>query len=234
METMHHEPGRIELLATVAHEIRNPLAAIQCAVRVLEAPNQATSTLEQARAIIHRQVLRIARLSDDLLSAGYMQTGKLALLKERIDLRRIVKAAVEASRPQLDASHQKLILRLPSDPVDIDADPIRVTQVITNLLDNSAKYSERGGTVAVSVESTVSDVMIRVVDQGIGITAEFLPRVFELFVQADQVRALPGQGMGIGLSLVKRIVELHQGTVQAFSAGPGLGSTFTVRLPRNI
>lgn len=231
---MHQEPGRIELLATVAHELRSPLAVIQCAVRILDAPNQATAAREQARAAIDRQVLRIARISDDLLSAGYLATGKLELHKEHIDLRKIVNVSVEACRPQLDACHHRLILRLPAGPVEVEADPVRITQVLTNLLDNSAKYSEYGGTIDVSLEESPSEVTIRVVDEGIGITAEFLPRVFDLFVQADQARARSRHGMGIGLSVVKRIVELHRGTVDASSAGSGLGSTFTVRLPRKV
>lgn len=230
METMHR--GRIELLATVAHELRNPLAAIQCAVRVLGAPGQASSAREQARALIDRQVMRIARISDDLLSVGYVATGKLDLRKERIDLREVIHAAVETCRHRLDAGHHTLILRLPSAPLDIEADPARLVQVFTNLLENSAKYSERNGRIIVSAEATHTDVAVRITDRGIGISAELLPRVFDLFVQADQARAGVRSGMGIGLNLVRRIVELHEGTVHAFSAGPGLGSTFTVRLSR--
>lgn len=228
---MHQEQNRIELLATVAHELRNPLAAIQCAVRVLEAPNQPRTMLEQARAVIGRQVLRIARISDDLLSTSYMATGKLELRTERVDVRDIVRAAIETCRPQLDAGHCTLIVRMPSESVDIDADPVRLTQVLTNLLDNSAKFSERLGKIVVSVERSLADVSIRVADRGIGIAADFLPHIFDLFVQADQARARSYNGMGIGLSLVKRLVELHGGKVEVFSDGPGLGSTFTVRLP---
>lgn len=230
METI--QQGRIELLATVAHELRNPLAAIQCAVRVLGAPGQATSVREQARAVIDRQVLRIARISDDLLSVGYVATGKLELRKERIDLRQVIDAAVETCRPQLDAGHHTLILQLPSTPLDVDADSARLVQVFTNLLDNSAKYSECNGTIIISAEATHRDITVRITDRGTGISAELLPRVFDLFVQADQARARARSGMGIGLNLVKRIVELHEGDVDAFSAGPGLGSVFTIRLAR--
>ena len=234
METLSPRPDRIELLATVAHELRNPLAAIQCAVRVLEAPNQTHSTLAQARGVIGRQVVRIARITDDLLNASYAVTGKLTLHKERIDLRDIVRAAVETCRPQLDAGHHTLILRLPSEPVDIEADSTRLTQVVTNLLDNAAKFSDRLGKIVVAMECSEAEVLIRVVDRGIGIAPEFLPRVFDLFVQADQTRSRSTAGMGIGLNLVKRIVELHGGTVEAFSAGIGSGSSFTVRLPRHV
>jgi signal transduction histidine kinase len=234
METMQQESGRIELLAMVAHELRNPLAAIQCAVRILESPNQVDSALQQARAVISRQVLRISRISDDLLSAGSMAVGKIELRKERVDLRTVVHAAVETCRPQLDAGHHTLMLRLPSEPVEIDADPMRIAQVFTNLLDNAVKYSDQCGAIVVHVASAPHEVTIHVIDRGMGIAAEFLPRVFDLFVQADQARARAQSGMGIGLSLVKRIVELHHGTVGAFSAGVGSGSTFTVRLPTNV
>lgn len=229
---MHQEPGRIELLATIAHELRNPLAAIQCAVRVLGAPNQASSTLAHARAVIDRQVLRIARITDDLLSAAHLATGKLELRTERIDVRKIITAAIETCRPRIDAGSNRLILRLPLAPVEVEADPVWITQALTNLLDNSAKYSEREGTIVVSLESTQSEITLRVADRGMGIAAEFLPRIFDLFVQADEARARSSHGMGLGLSLVKRIVELHRGKVDAFSAGPGLGSTFTIRLPK--
>ena len=234
MKTLSARPDRIELLATVAHELRNPLAAIQCAVRVLEAPNQPHSTLEQARAVIGRQVLRIARISEDLLNASYVATGKLTLRKERVDLRDIARAAIETCRPQLDAGHHTLILRLPDEPVDIDVDPTRLTQVLTNLIDNAAKFSECLGKIVFSIGCTDGEVSIRVIDRGIGIAPDFLPRVFDLFAQADQDRARSNVGMGIGLNLVKRIVELHGGTVEVFSAGVGSGSAFTVRLPRNV
>ncbi|HEY4369015.1 MAG TPA: HAMP domain-containing sensor histidine kinase [Steroidobacteraceae bacterium] len=230
---MLQESGQTELLATVAHEMRNPLAAIQAAVRVLDKKDQTIARREQVRDLIDRQVLRIARLSDDLLSAGYMATGKLELRKERIDLRDVVNHAAEACRPQLEAGNFLVLLLLPPEPVTLEADPIRMTQVLTNLLDNSAKYSAHYGMIVVSVEDRRSEVTIRVVDHGIGIPTELLPRIFDLFVQADHPPSRSVHGMGIGLSVVRRIVELHQGTVEAFSAGPELGSTFTIHLPRN-
>lgn len=233
MEPLHHESRNTELLATVAHELRNPLAAIQCAVRVLEAPNQSDATLQQARAVISRQVTRIVRISDDLLSAGYIATGELELCKQRVDLHDVVQSAVEACRPQLDAGHHTLMLHLPAAPVEVIVDPIRITQVLTNLLDNAAKYSDPFGSIIVRVEGTRCAVTISVVDRGIGIAPEFLPRVFDLFARSDQSKIRPRAGMGIGLNLVKRLVELHHGTVEACSAGLGMGSTFTVWLPRS-
>jgi signal transduction histidine kinase len=234
METTLQHLDRIELLATVAHELRNPLTVIQFAVRAFEAPNRTSLTVEQARAVIGRQVLRIARISEDLLSASYVSTGKLDLHKEAIDLRDVVSAAVETCQPQLDAARHTLILRLPSQPVVLDIDAVRLTQVLTNLLDNAVKFSDRPGKIVVSIACSDTTVAIRVLDHGIGIAPEFLPHVFELFVQADEARARSNAGMGIGLNVVKRIVELHGGTVDVFSAGAGSGSTFTVRLPRNV
>ena len=230
--TLQHV-DRIALLATVAHELRNPLAAIQFAVRALEAPHPTSLTPEQARAVIDRQVLRIERLSEDLLSASYASTGKLELRKEIVDMRSMVRAAVETCQPQLDAANHALILCLPSQPILLDVDAVRLTQVLTNLLGNAAKFSDRCGEIVVGLERAESTVTIRVVDHGIGIAPDFLPHVFDLFAQADQARTRSNAGMGIGLNLVKRIVELHGGAVEVFSAGLGSGTTFTVRLPRD-
>jgi two-component system, sensor histidine kinase len=231
MEAIPNSPGRVEFLATVAHELRNPLAAIQAAVRVLE--NQAAPDRKEARALIDRQVLRIARLSDDLLDAGYLASGKPELQQEIVDLRDVINASADACRAQLEAGHYAVVLLLPPQPIMIRVDPLRMNQVLTNLLDNAAKYSEPYGMIVVSVEDTPAEVRLRVVDHGIGIPADDLPRVFDLFMQAQCAGARSRRGMGIGLNVVKRIVELHRGTVQAFSAGPDLGSTFTVRLPRH-
>ena len=231
MEALPHHPARTEILATVAHELRSPLAAIQAAVRVLD--NQAAPNHKEARALIERQVLQIARLSDDLLDAGYLASGQPELRKELVDLRRLINSAAEACRAQIEAGHFTVALLLPPQPVMIEVDPIRLIQVFTNLIDNATKYSEPFGMIAVTVEDASSEVSVRVVDHGIGILADALPRIFDLFAQTDSARARSRGGMGIGLSVVKRIVELHTGTVQAFSAGPDLGSTFTVRLPRH-
>jgi signal transduction histidine kinase len=232
-EAMGGHPLRMEWLATVAHELRNPLAAIQCAARVLDAPGQSLAMRKQARETLDRQVIRIARLSDDLLNVGYLASGHLELRKERIDVRSVVKAAAEACRPQLDAGHHTLMLRLPSRALKIDADPIRLLQVLTNLIDNAAKYSDCNAAIVLSIVEEPSHVTIRVSDRGMGIAAELLPRVFDLFVRAGGTSARSRFGMGIGLSLVKRIVELHEGSVVASSPGVGLGSTFNVRLPRS-
>lgn len=232
METTLQHHDRTELLATVAHEIRNPLSAILFAVRALEAPTLTPLKVEQVRGVIDRQVLRIARISEDLTSASYASTGKLDLRKEAVDLRDVVNAAVETCRPSIDGADHVLVLSLPSQPVVLDIDPVRVTQVLTNLLENAAKFSDRNGRIVVSFGYSDTTVSIRVLDHGIGISPEFLPHVFDLFAQGDQARARSNVGMGIGLNLVKRIVELHKGTVEVFSAGRGSGTTFTVHLPR--
>ncbi|HEY6644498.1 HAMP domain-containing sensor histidine kinase [Povalibacter sp.] len=233
METISHEPSRIDLLATVAHELRNPLAAIQAAVRVLDTHESASPSRKEARALIDRQVLRIARLSDDLLDAGYLTSGKPELRKELIDLRNLVNVATETCRPQVEAGHFAMVVLVPPEPVMIEADPLRISQVLINLLDNATKFSEPYGMIVIGIEDTPGVVSVRVVDHGIGIPPEVLPRIFDPFVQADSARTRSRCGIGIGLNVVKRIVELHRGTVQAFSAGPELGSTFTVRLPRH-
>ena len=233
METISHEPARVELLATVAHELRNPLAAIQAAVRVLDSHEPASPDRKEARALIDRQVLRIARLSDDLLEAGYLASGKPRLRTELIDLRDLVNATTETCRAQLDAGHFATVVLLPSQPVMIEADPLRITQVLINLLDNAAKFSEPYGMIVIGIEDTPGVVSLRVIDHGIGIPADVLPCIFDPFVQVDSTRTRSRRGIGIGLHVVKRIVELHGGTVHAFSAGPELGRTFTVRLPRH-
>jgi signal transduction histidine kinase len=227
----HAAPGRIEMLATLAHELRNPLAAIQSAMRALEGVETSAGLFQQACSLIDRQVRRIACITDDLLNASYLATGKLVVRKQRIDLTNTVIEAVECCRPLLDAGGHDLVLQLPPEAVAIAADPIRMVQVLTNLLDNAVKYSERHGAIVLSVEPRVSDVVIRLVDQGIGISANHLPHIFDLFVQADQPCGRTQGGLGIGLSLVKHIVELHGGTVEAFSAGLGTGSTFTLHIP---
>jgi signal transduction histidine kinase len=229
MEAIPHLPAKVELLATVAHELRSPLAAIQAAVRVLENGPDRT----EARALIDRQVLRIARLSDDLLDASYLAYGHPTLRKEIVDLRDLVNSAAEVCRAQLQAGHFAVVVLLPTQPVMIELDPLRMIQVLTNLLDNAAKYSEPYGMIVVRVEDMPGEVRLCVVDHGIGIPAQMLPRVFDLFVQVDPARMRSCRGIGIGLNVVKRIVELHGGSAQAFSAGPDLGSTFTVRLPRH-
>ena len=220
-----------EFLAMLAHELRNPLAPIQNAVAVLQHIDSDDERLIFARGIVGRQVNHLSRLVDDLLDVSRITLGKVKLQKERIDLAAIVARAVETSRPAIEARRHHLTLSLPSQPVPLEADPTRLAQVIGNLLLNAAKYTEEGGKIVLSAEKTESEVVMRVRDTGMGISAELLPRVFDLFIQGDRSLARAEGGLGIGLSLVRRLVEMHGGAVNAYSDGLGQGSEFVVRLP---
>jgi CheY-like chemotaxis protein len=173
----------------------------------------------------------MVRLVDDLLDVSRITTGKLQLRKERVDLATVVQNAVEATRPLIDAQGHKLTVTLPPAPVLLDADPTRLAQVFSNLLNNAAKYSEDGGDITLSAELAGDEVRVRVTDKGIGIAADHLPRIFEMFAQVDTAFDRSQGGLGIGLSLVKGLVEMHGGGVQAHSDGPGMGSQFVVCLP---
>ncbi len=222
--------GRDRFLAVLSHELRNPLAAFSNGLHLL-APLTRNSAPAQARqAMMARQLAQMARLVDDLLDISRITTGKLKLRKERVDLAVIARDAVEASRPLMAELGHELALALPPGPVWLDADAARLGQVFLNLLNNAAKYSERGGRVRLGVERQGAEAVVRVADSGIGIPAEHLPHVFEVFVQVDSEWQRAQGGLGIGLSLVKEFVELHGGRVEAHS-GPGAGSEFVVRLP---
>ena len=230
-----------EFLATMAHELRNPLAPVRTAVQVLKAKGPADPDLIWAREVIDRQVGQMARLLDDLLDVARITRNKLELRKERVDLATIVASAVETSRPHITAGGHELSLHLPPQPLYLDADPVRLAQVLANLLNNAAKYTERGGhiwltaTVADATEQTPAatspQVVVRVRDNGIGIAAPMLPQLFRMFAQATPALERAQGGLGIGLALVKGLVEMHGGTVDVRSDGPGLGSEFLVRLP---
>ena len=229
--------GRIELLATFAHELRNRLLVIQYAARGIGMKEAFIPSVAQAEtgALIERQVIQIRRFVDDLVDAGQWATGKLRLCKERADLLCVVDMAVETVQPIMIAGAHDLVLRLPSQPVYVHADPLRLAQVVVNLLDNAVKYSEPGGRIVVSIEHAAGEAVIRIADEGIGMPADLIPRVFDLFVQADHPTGSRFRaGLGIGLNLVKRIVELHSGSVEAQSGGPGQGSVFTVRIPADV
>jgi signal transduction histidine kinase len=221
----------MEHLVILAHEIRNPLAAIRSAVRILEEEEASECVVERARMIIDRQLNLITRLVDELSHGTDPTAAKLELRKERIDLARIVRIAVETCQPLIDAGGHRLVVRLPSGAVHAEADGARLVQVFVNLLDNAAKCSEFFGEIVLSVEHCGREIVIRVQDKGIGMHPDMLPYVFEPFMQVGY--SLDGRrgGLGIGLSLVKRIVESHGGMVEAHSAGLGCGSVFAVRLP---
>jgi PAS domain S-box-containing protein len=219
-----------EFLATLAHELRNPLAPIRNGLQVIRlAPDRAAR--EQARTLSERQLAQMVRLVDDLLDVSRISTGKLELRRERVPLAAVVAGAVETSRPLIDHLGHALTVTLPDRPVLVDADPTRLAQVFSNLLNNSAKYMDRGGHIRLTAEQQGDDVVVSVKDTGIGIPAGHLPRIFEMFSQVDTSLERSHGGLGIGLTLVKRLVEMHGGRIEARSEGPGRGAEFVVRLP---
>ena len=220
-----------EFLAMLAHELRNPLAPIRNAVQILRLKGPFLPELQWARDVIDRQVQQMTRLVDDLLDVSRITRGKIELRKERIELVTVVKSAVEASRPLIEKQGHELTVLIPPEPIHLEADLTRLSQVLLNLLDNAAKYTDRGGRIWLTAERQNEQVLIRVKDTGIGIPPEMLPRIFEMFTQVDPSLERSQSGLGIGLMLVQRLVEMHGGTVEAHSAGPGMGSEFVLRLP---
>jgi len=219
-----------QFIATLAHELRNPLAPIRTAVAILGREGAAEPDRAWSRAVIERQVAHMARLVDDLLDVTRVSSGKLLLRRERITLAAAVSAALETSRPALEAAGHKLVTRMPGAQAMLDADPTRLAQVLSNLLNNAAKYTAPGGTVELSADQAGGEVIIAVVDNGRGFPPELARQIFEPFAQWAPAQH-SAAGLGIGLSLVRGIVELHGGAVSAVSEGPGKGSRFEVRLP---
>jgi PAS domain S-box-containing protein len=221
-----------EFLAMLSHELRNPLAPILNAVQFLIETHEDQNPLrQQARAIIQRQAGQLARLVDDLLEVSRVTTGRIQLHLERLDLRGIVKNAVESVRSLIDRQRHELSESLSPQPIWVYADAARLEQVVVNLLNNAAKYTNEGGDIWLSVEQEGDEAVLRVRDTGIGIAPELLPRIFDLFAQADRSLDRSYGGLGIGLTLVRRLVEMHRGRVDAHSAGLGRGSEFTIHLP---
>lgn len=221
-----------EFLAMLAHELRNPLAPIRNAVQLLKIQEITEPKLAWSCNVIDRQVTHMARLLDDLLDMARIMQGKIRLKFERLELSDIVNNAVETSRPLIESRDQQLIISQTTMPPQwINGDRIRLAQVLSNLLNNAAKYTGEGGKIMLSVTRKDADVVIEVQDTGIGIATDILPQIFDLFTQADHTLAHSQGGLGIGLTLVRQLVEKHGGTVTAKSAGVGQGSTFTVRLP---
>jgi signal transduction histidine kinase/CheY-like chemotaxis protein len=220
-----------EFLALLAHELRNPLAPIRNGLQILRLRGQDASAMEQVCSMMERQVGQMVRLVDDLLDVSRITRGKLALRKERTDLAVALRHAVETSRPIIEAAGHDLSISLPAGPVFVNADPNRLAQVFTNLLNNSAHFTNPGGKIWLNVAVQGGDVVATVKDNGVGIAPELLPRVFDAIAQADRSPWPPQGGLGIGLALVRGLVENHGGTVEAHSDGPGQGSEFVVRLP---
>ncbi len=220
-----------EFMALLSHELRNPLSPILNALAILRQIRTSDPVIEQAGNIINRQVVQMVRLVDDLLDISRITKGKLRLTRETVELRVIANRAAETARPLMDARRHDFSVSLPTGPLWVEADPARLEQVVVNLLNNAAKYTDPGGLVRMSVQQEGSEAVIRVRDNGVGIAPEMLPRIFDLFNQVEGTLSRSHGGLGIGLALVRKLVEMQEGRVQAQSGGPGKGSEFTVKLP---
>ena len=220
-----------EFLAVLSHELRNPLAPVRNAVGILKLKSPDEPELRWAREIIERQVHQMTRLIDDLLDVSRITQDRLELRREQVALAQVLGEAVEMSRPLISQEGHDLDVSVPPDPVLLHADGARLTQVFANLLNNAAKYTPAGGRIALCAWCEESDVVVSVRDNGVGIAPDMLPQVFEMFLQVDRSEGRARGGLGIGLTLVKRLVTLHDGTVEAKSDGLGAGSEFLVRLP---
>lgn len=218
-------------LATLSHELRNPLAPIRTAARLLEVPNVAPTQLARAQAIITRQVTHMSSLLDDLLDVSRITRGAFALKKKRVEIKKLLDDAVEAVQPAMDAKQHTLRVEVPKIPVVLQVDPVRMTQVLTNLLTNAAKYTPAGGLVTTGGRLEGQELLLFVRDNGVGIAPAMLPQIFNMFTQAESAGAAPEGGLGIGLALVKGLVQLHGGRIAATSPGLGQGSEFIVSLP---
>ena len=219
-----------EFLALLGHELRNPLAPLRNALHVLLQPELDQIVLRRVKEMMEKQVNHLTRLVDDLLDVARISQGKIELLKEPVDLAVAAKNAVESVRPLLDARNHRLTVSLPEEPIFVEADPTRLEQILVNLLNNAAKYTKHGGQISLSAGLEGAQAVIRVRDNGVGIPRELLPKIFNLFAQAETTLDRSQGGLGIGLTLVKKLVELHGGSVAAHSEGQDRGSEFIVRL----
>ncbi|MGZ5050594.1 MAG: PAS domain-containing protein [Methylobacter sp.] len=228
-----HEADRRkdEFLATLAHELRNPLAPISNGLHILQMPGVGSGTAEDIHKMMERQIKHLVRLVDDLMEVSRITRGKIELRKERIDLAEVLQCAIETSRPIINAARHQLDIELSAEPFFLEADKIRLAQVFANLLNNAAKYTPEGGRIWLSTRREDSNVLISVRDNGIGIPADMLPKVFDLFTQVGRTYNRAQSGLGIGLTLVQHLVKLHGGSVETKSEGVGKGSEFIVRLP---
>jgi signal transduction histidine kinase len=222
---------QIHFLATVAHELRNPLAPIRAAAELLNRASTDEVLLQRLQMVIERQVGHMSRLIDDLLDGSRVSIGKFRLQHSNFDLAGILSVAIETCQPEMDKRFQDLKLQLPLEPLNVHGDPIRLAQVFNNLLDNASKYTPKGGQITLTAQSQGPWLIITVADNGIGITTEALPHIFDLFVQGTHAMAISNRGLGIGLAVVRELVIAHGGTVTAHSAGIAQGSELVVRLP---
>lgn len=220
-----------EFLATLAHELRNPLAPIRNALEILRMTDNNGATIEHVRAMMERQLGQMVRLIDDLLDVSRITRGKLTLRRERVELASIVEYAIDTTRPLIDSFQHELSVTLPHETVTLDADPMRLAQVFANLLNNAAKYTDPHGHIWLTAVRRGQELVVTVRDTGVGIPTEILPSIFDMFTQGDRSLEKSQGGLGIGLTLVKRLVEMHGGTVDAHSEGTGKGTEFVVSLP---
>jgi signal transduction histidine kinase len=227
VEREHREMA--DYMAVVAHELRNPLVPIRTAAALLGQVR--TEEIPRLQLIIERQVTRIAGLIADLVDVARVDSGKLRLQRQVVDMRAIVTEAVDDCRPAMNARSQHLEMDLPPVAIDVDGDPGRLVQIVCNLLDNASKYTQSAGVVGLSITQVGNDLSLIVSDNGIGISAAALPRLFERFVQEPHAADFNRAGLGIGLAVVRELVQAHGGVVEARSEGPGRGSQFIVTLP---
>jgi PAS domain S-box-containing protein len=221
-----------EFLAMLSHELRNALAPVANALLILRLAHDTNRPVPgKAHALLERQVRHMSRLVDDLREISAIEAGRMRLKPDRVDLREVVQRSLEAVMSAFAHRNHQVSVALPAEPIWLDADAIRIEQVVVNLLSNAATYTQDGGSIAVIAGHAQDRAELRVADSGIGIATELLPRVFDLFERADSAREHSRKGLGIGLNVVKRIVDLHGGSVEARSAGPGTGSEFVVSLP---
>jgi PAS domain S-box-containing protein len=221
-----------EFLASLSHELRTPLVPLRNALDELRRSGGDPLVAGRAYAIMERQLFHLVRLTDDLLDVSRITRNKIELRRERIDLRLVLQSALETTQPLIAVAGQILTTDLPREPVWVYADFTRLAQAISNLLNNAVKYTPRGGRITLRAVEDDGDVMIHVSDTGVGIAPAVLPHIFDMFMQADDPLGQPRDGLGIGLTLAKRLIELHDGRIQAKSEGTGMGTTFTIRLPR--
>lgn len=220
-----------QFIATLAHELRNPLAPIGNALHLLEMAGDRPEVAASARQMMARQLKQLVRLVDDLLDVSRITTGKLVLKKEQVELHKIIENAIEIARPVIESRGHGFTVDLPPEPIYLYGDETRLAQVFSNLLNNAAKYTDRNGNISLKVDVAGNTVAVSVCDNGIGIAPETLNDIFEMFTQAIMPHDRTQSGLGVGLALALRLVEMHDGTIEAYSAGLGKGSRFTVRLP---
>ena len=220
-----------EFLAMLAHELRNPLAPIHNAIGVMRMSEIADPEIRWSRDVIERQAAHLSRMVDDLLDVSRLTTGKVTLKTQSVDMRDVVQQAVESIRPAIEAYQHDLEVSVGSVPLPLQGDPTRLMQILTNLVNNSVKYTPPGGHIRVEARREGKEIVVSVQDSGVGISPELLPRIFELFVQGQRGLARSEGGLGIGLTMVQQLVNLHGGTIEARTRGPNQGSEFVVRLP---